>query len=80
MTSLSPTATALPAAGAYHDHIVDTLIAERAPRLSGGALWPLVRPALYKILDYRKARAMADAIAPLPGRAALDYVSDLLSV
>ena len=38
MTSLSPTATALPARSAYHDHIVDTLIAERAPRLSGGLL------------------------------------------
>lgn len=80
MTSLSPTASALPARSAYHDHIVDTLIAERAPRLSGGALWPLIRPALYRMLDYRKARAMADAIAPMPGRAALDYVSELLSV
>ena len=80
MTSLSPTATALPARSAYHDHIVDTLIAERAPRLSGGPLWPLLRPALYRILDYRKARAMADALAPMPGRAALDHVSDLLSV
>ena len=76
MEAASPT-TAPPGA---QPHIVDVLIAERAPRLSGGALWPLVRPALYKILDYRKARAMADAIAPLPGRAALDYVSDLLSV
>lgn len=80
MTSLSPTASALPARSAYHDHIVDALIAERAPRLSGGALWPLIRPALYRMLDYRKARAMADAIAPMPGRAALDYVSELLSV
>jgi putative hemolysin len=80
MTSLSPTASALPVRSAYHDHIVDTLIAERAPRLSGGPLWPLIRPALYRMLDYRKARAMADAIAPMPGRAALDYVSELLSV
>lgn len=80
MTSLSPTASALPARSAYHDHIVDVLIAERAPRLSGGPLWPLIRPALYRALDYRKARAMADAIAPMPGRAALDFVSDLLSV
>lgn len=80
MTSLSPTASALPARSAYHDHIIDVLIAERAPRLSGGPLWPLIRPALYRMLDYRKARAMADAIAPMPGRAALDYVSDLLSV
>ena len=63
-----------------HDHIVDTLIGERAPRLSSSPIWPLIRPALYRLLDYRKARAMADHIAPLPGRQALDYVSDLLGV
>ncbi|HEY9236525.1 MULTISPECIES: GNAT family N-acetyltransferase [Phenylobacterium] len=80
MTSLAPTASALPAGKAYHDHIIDVLIAERAPKLSGGALWPLVRPPLYRMLDYRKARAMADAIAPLSGRAALDHISDLLSL
>lgn len=63
-----------------HDHIVDILIGERAPRLSSSPIWPLIRPALYRLLDYRKARAMADHIAPLPGRQALDYVSDLLGV
>jgi putative hemolysin len=62
------------------DHIVDVLIAERAPKLSRSAAWPLVRPLLYALLDYRKARRMADAIAPLPGRTALDHVSALLSV
>lgn len=80
MTSLAPTASALPARRDYHDHIVDVLIAERAPTLSSSPLWPLLRPALYRMLDYRKARSMADAIAPLPGRAALDHVSDLLSL
>ena len=59
-------------------HIVDVLIEERAPRLSRGGAWPLVRPPLYGILNYRKAVEMADAIAPLPGGAALDHVSDLL--
>jgi len=62
------------------DHIVDVLIAERAPRLTGSAAWPLVRPALYGLLGYGEARAMADAIAPLPGAAALEYVSDLLAL
>ena len=61
-------------------HIVDVLIEERAPKLSGSSVWPLVRPALYALLDYRKARAMADAIAPMSGREAIDYVSGLLSV
>jgi putative hemolysin len=64
----------------YHDHIVDALIAERAPKLSGSPAWPIVRPLLYAVLDYGKARRMADAIQPMPGRAALDFVSDLLSV
>lgn len=65
---------------AGHDHIVDILIAERAPRLSSGPAWPLLRPLLYGLLDYAKARRMADAIAPLPGRAALEHVAELLSV
>jgi putative hemolysin len=63
-----------------HDHIVDVLIAERAPRLASGPLWPVLRPLLYVLLDYRKAVRMADAIAPLPGRAALDHISDLLAL
>ena len=61
-------------------HIVDVLIAERAPRLTQSAAWPLVRPALYGLLDYAKARRMADAIGPMGGRQALDHVSDLLDL
>ena len=52
----------------FHDHIVDRLIAERAPRLAGGAAWPVLRPLLYRILDYGKARRMAEAIEPMSGR------------
>lgn len=62
------------------DHIVDVLIAERAPRLSSSPLWPALRPLLYALLDYGKARRLAEAIAPLPGRAALEHVSRLLDV
>jgi putative hemolysin len=61
-------------------HIVDVLIAERAPKLAASLLWPAARPLLYALLDYDKARRMADAIAPLPGRAALEHVSDLLAL
>ncbi|MEW5684768.1 MAG: 1-acyl-sn-glycerol-3-phosphate acyltransferase [Pseudomonadota bacterium] len=75
---------ATPAAGvrrtAGRDHIVDVLIAERAPKLAGSPAWPVARPLLYALLDYAKARRMADAIAPLPGRAALDHISDLLAL
>jgi len=71
---------ALPTRRASHDHIVDVLIAERAPHLAASPAWPLLRPLLYRLLDYGKARRMAEAIAPLHGRAALDHVSALLSV
>ena len=70
----------LPTRRAYHDHIVDILIAERAPKLSGGLAWPLIRPLLYRLLDYRKARKMADDIAPMSGQQALEHVSALLEV
>jgi putative hemolysin len=61
-------------------HIVDVLIAERAPRLTRSAAWPVVRPLLYRLLDYNRARAMADAIGPMSGRAALEHVSGLLAL
>lgn len=64
----------------YPDHIVDILIAERAPRLRASPLWPLVKPPLYRLMDYGKARAMADAIAPMGGRDALDHASALLDL
>lgn len=61
-------------------HIVDTLIAERAPRLTASPLWPLLRPPLYAVLGYDKARRMADTIAGIGGLAALDHVSTLLDL
>jgi putative hemolysin len=61
-------------------HIIDVLIAERAPRLAASPLWPAVQPLLYALLDYPKARRMADAISTLPGRAALEHVSRLLAL
>ncbi len=59
-------------------HIVDVLIAERAPRLTGSWVWPIVRPILYAVLGYPKAVAMAGAIEPLSGVDALAYMSNLL--
>jgi putative hemolysin len=78
MTILASTDLAVSKAG--RAHIIDVLIAERAPKLAASLAWPVVRPLLYRMLDYDKARRMADAIAPLSGRAALEHVSDLLSV
>lgn len=61
-------------------HIVDVLIEERAPKLSSSAAWPVLRPVLYTVLNYNKAVRMADMIAPMSGRDALESISDLLSV
>ena len=66
--------------GGAHDHIVDVLIAERAPKLSASPAWPLVRPLLYALLDYAKARRLAETIAPMPGREALDLISRSLAL
>ena len=59
-------------------HIVDVLIAERAPRLTASWAWPMLRPMLYAVLGYPKAVAMSDAMAMRSGADALQYVSDLL--
>jgi len=61
-------------------HIIDVLIEERAPKLSASPAWPLARPLLYRMLDYAKARRMADAIRAMPGREALEHVSRLLAL
>jgi putative hemolysin len=78
MSVESSTAGASPAAAPKH--IVDVLIEERAPKLSGGPLWPLLRPPLFSLLNYNKAVRMADAIASMGGHEALEYVSRLLNV
>jgi putative hemolysin len=74
------TADALTSSPEPEPHICDVLIAERAPRLTGSPFWPVVRPALYKLLNYRHAVRMADAVKPLSGAAALAYMSDLLDL
>ena len=61
-------------------HICDVLIAERAPRLTRSLFWPVIRPVLYKLLNYRAAVRMADAVKPLSGSGALDYMSDLMDL
>ena len=78
MTAASPAQTLSPAR--VRDHIIDVLIAERAPKLAASPAWPAIRPLLHSVLDYGKARRMADAIRPLSGRAALEHVSQMLSV
>lgn len=62
------------------DHIIDQLIRERALRLSRHPLWPLVRPLLYRYFGHGEAVRMADAIAPMSGWDAFQYLSALLSL
>lgn len=58
------------------NHIVDTLIAERAQRLMARPWpWRLLRPTLYRALGYDKARVLADAVASMTGRQAFDYAA-----
>lgn len=65
---------------ASNEHIVDVLIKERAPHLAGSPAWVILRPILYQILNYTKARRMADAISAMSGREAMDHVSALLQL
>lgn len=77
-TADAPIAQAGPAAP--DKHIIDVLIEERAPKLSSGPAWPLLRPPLYAVLHYKQAVHMADTIAPMGGREALNWLSQKLHV
>lgn len=61
-------------------HIVDTLIAERCPSFVDHWTWPVVRPTLYSMLGYKKARRMADELMRLNGRRSFEYLSQELDV
>ena len=60
-------------------HIVDVLIEERCPKLRASPTWPLLRPVLYSLLGYRKARTMADEIVQLNGRESFDRLARQLA-
>ena len=74
------TETVAPSPTRPEPHICDVLIAERAPRLTRSLFWPVIRPILYKLLNYRAGVRMADAVRPLTGAEALDYMSDLMDL
>ncbi len=60
-------------------HIVEELIAERATKLmSRKRLFPLIKPWLYRALNYDAAVKMSDAIIDKKGRDAFEYVSAIL--
>ena len=61
-------------------HIVEELIAERAERLTGYRVFPLIRSPLYRLLAYDAAVFLADAIRPLTGQEAFSLVTNHLRV
>lgn len=61
-------------------HIIDVLIEERCPSFRAHFTWPVVRPILFSVLGYRKARQMAEHIDGMPGRPAFDWLAQRLDV
>ncbi len=62
-------------------HIVDQLIEERAVRLRGNRLvWPWVKRIFYPLLGYERAAEIADTMAPLGGREAMDWSERFLAM
>lgn len=62
-------------------HIVDIMIEERCPTLVKHWSWPVVRPALYALLGYRKALLWADEIKQLTtGAHCFDYLDRVLQL
>ncbi len=61
-------------------HMVEVLIEERAKKLVKSPFWPVYRSVLYPLLKEPLARRMADAIAGMSGRAAMEHVSAILDL
>lgn len=61
-------------------HIVDQLIEERGQTLVKHPMWPLIRPALYKVLYYDQAVRMANDVAEISGIDCFEYISRLLKL
>jgi putative hemolysin len=70
----------LPGSTSSEPHIIDQLIEERATHLSKTALWPVLRPILYRAFQYRRAVSLADEIAGMSGHDAMAHLGALLSL
>lgn len=65
---------------ASDDHIVDRLIKERCPSFVAHWSWPVVRPMIYTILGYDRARRTADYLQTLNGGDSFDHLTQELAV
>lgn len=61
--------------GETRRHIVDELILERCPSFAGHWTWPALRPALFTLLGYSRARKMADHLRTLNGEQSFEWLS-----
>ena len=61
-------------------HIVDELIMERCPSFVGHWSWPVVRPILYGLLGYSRARKTTDYLQTVRGQDGFDYLAEELSI
>ncbi len=62
-------------------HIVDIMIEERCPSWVSHWSWPVVRPALYSLLGYRKALRWADHIKTITsGKECFAYLDKVLGL
>ncbi|MEJ8475165.1 1-acyl-sn-glycerol-3-phosphate acyltransferase [Roseibium algae] len=68
------------AATEQHKHIVDILIEERGQGVMNAPWWPLVQPAAFRILGYRRALEMANIISNMPAQRIFDHLSALLQL
>jgi putative hemolysin len=61
-------------------HILDKLIAERAPKLAATPFWPFLWPILKIIIGYKEAKLMMDKINSVSGEETFNYLSDFLKL
>ena len=61
-------------------HPIDQIIEERCPKLMRNRLfWSLVRPTIYKIFKYQKAKNITDDISNESGYGCFEYLTNLLN-
>lgn len=63
-----------------HEHIVDVLIKERAPKLSASRYWPVFRALLYRILGYQLGVSLVNAAGRMSATDAFAYASEKMGV
>lgn len=69
-----------PGSDAADLHIIDQLILERAETLSRSPFWPVMRPVLLKVFNYRKAVQLADKVANMGAHDMFAHICDVLQI